>query len=771
VRATVEPAIPLVPIDTGSGGSIKVGSTLYPRKPPEGGPTPAVQVVTLDRATLAPVDNFTIGCTGDGDACGAAIRDKLSKLGNVLVVTSVPFGGVLWTPRTLNGFEAIGGMNNPVPAPSGVRYSVVGVPGMKAGTGWSTTYPAGGVLRGYATRDTWGNWTYTSGDQVPFDTDATDPSKRAAETSIRVGATTYTLQKKYTGAEDGCPHYTAQSAPPVAHLVVVNRFSLREIKNRVYAVDTPCPVRKLGEALNAVKDNELAFLSDPGGLPTTSAHGSEADMLGARAVVQDGVQRLGGDRDTIVRSTDKTPYALVGRTGLKPGTGLEASPVLSNGDETASRIAGTLTRDQTNGYLPDTSSLVGGPDIKLSSLLYRPLEQWPLLDTTGHKNALAWVEQRVDAGGNLRTDYWQQGWSDAVWLDKKGSILRLDFPGGTPGFTEDDLNKVKEDLGQEITWLVSVRSYFGRLGQPYSDGALASQAELQKIADKIKEGVSPQADRSTILPWLTFIGEVGGLTATIGGFSRTYADAFRGLSTVVAGLKSGIAFARTTQGQPVSDADYRAKVADLSVTLADNIQRSKDALKQMLAIVAGDYGKLKLLGSLGDCSQTSSTCPKEWQLPASTEAFARSLLILQAKRSFYAALLPVKFEANILNPSPTGGHDATAAAWWCGRWFRYGDVAIYYQDHRFGDEPESGFVQLKYIWQNQVSWDILAARLPGDVGVGFKYQVPTASLMNPLFAPVDLTNPTGDNLGLIKSQFFLQTWGDTNRPNFRCESR
>jgi len=289
-------------------------------------------------------------------------------------------------------------------------------------------------------------------------------------------------------------------------------------------------------------------------------------------------------------------------------------------------------------------------------------------------------------------------------------------------------------------------------------------------------GVQPAPDAQAQLPWLAVAAEVGGLVATAGGFSP-HANAFRALATIVSTLKTGIALVRATTGAPVSDADYRAKVADLGVTLANNIQRSKDALKRMQAIVAGDYGKLKALGSLGDCSQTSSKCPKEWQLPASAESFARSLLIVQAKRSFYAALLPLKFEGDILLPSPAGGRDASARDWWCGRWGKgvHPLIPKFYEDHRFGDEPDSGFVQLQHIDASKnppTRWETLALRLRGgNIGSDHKYQMPKGSLLDPLFAPLDLTDPTGDKLGLIKTQFYLQTWGMENRRPFPCASR
>ena len=362
---------------------------------------------------------------------------------------------------------------------------------------------------------------------------------------------------------------------------------------------------------------------------------------------------------------------------------------------------------------------MSGPQNQVTKVLYQPLQRWPLLDTEAHQKALAWVEDKVDGGGSLRTDYWQQGWSDAVW-NKKAENLRLEFPGGGPGFEAGDLTDVKDELAKEIRWLISVRSYFARLGAPYSDGALASLAELQKIAGKVQDGVQP---RRTPRPRCR--GFPSPPRWGIRGHGRRLHPVHGcvpGARDVVSVLKTGIALVRATTGAPVSDADYRAKVADLGVTLANNIQRSKDALKRMQAIVVGDYGKLKKLGELGDCSQTSPRCPHEWSLPASAESFARSLMILQTKQSFYSALLPLKFEADRL-PSPTGGLDPSARDWWCGI---YQAGGRYRKSFSFKNEPNSGFVQLRYLQPSAnppTRWLTLALRLPERIQPPFYFPV------------------------------------------------
>ena len=96
--------------------------------------------------------------------------------------------------------------------------------------------------------------------------------------------------------------------------------------------------------------------------PRAHSRPTRGRWFAARERLAVAVQRLGGVRDTITRlqgnsgEPSPTRYSLVGRPGLKPGQGLEASPVLSNSEETG-RVTGTLSRDQTNRYTVDTANL------------------------------------------------------------------------------------------------------------------------------------------------------------------------------------------------------------------------------------------------------------------------------------------------------------------------------------------------------------------------------------------------------------------------------
>ena len=63
----------------------------------------------------------------------------------------------------------------------------------------------------------------------------------------------------------------------------------------------------------------------------------------------------------------------------------------------------------------------------------------------------------------------------------------------------------------------------------------------------------------------------------------------------------------------------------------------------------------------------------------------------------------------------------------------------------------------------------MAMRLrDGGLDFDHHYELPKDSLMDPLFAPLNLADPSGENLGLIKSHFFLETWG-INHIDFDCK--
>ena len=160
--------------------------------------------------------------------------------------------------------------------------------------------PGTGRLTGYATQDTWGNWTYTAGDPVAFDT---NPGSGPNESSIRIGNHTYTLRKIYSEQDDGCSLWGKIRSPaPAAQLLVVNRFTLAPVLNRVYAVDSVCSVDAMARALNAVNTDQIALLSDTDGVRNKSPFSSDQEMpVAARARLAVAVQRLGGVRDTITR--------------------------------------------------------------------------------------------------------------------------------------------------------------------------------------------------------------------------------------------------------------------------------------------------------------------------------------------------------------------------------------------------------------------------------------------------------------------------------------
>jgi hypothetical protein len=76
-------------------------------------------------------------------------------------------------------------------------------------------------------------------------------------------------------------------------------------------------------------------------------------------------------------------------------------------------------------------------------------------------------------------------------------------------------------------------------------------------------------------------------------------------------------------------------------------------------------------------------------------------------------------------------------------------------------------VKLRYVSDRKDVWQMMALRVRDGGLDDWRYQVPRAGLLDPLFAATNLEDEDPAGLGLIASQFFVQTWG-INRADYGC---
>jgi hypothetical protein len=765
VEALIEPDLPLIPIDTqtdnGSGNpwGIRVGGTVYSNEEQNrgGGNNGAVHILALDRRTLAKVANFQVLCNrGEGDPCTQRIRAYLQSpdLANTLVIAA-GHAEFVSDNGTMAAFDAIGGDPNATIGANNL-YTVIGVPGMPTGTAFEAANGGPGRLTGALTQDQFGNWTYVSTDPMSFDLNTAD--SRAGRNVMRFNGVDY-ASWDYS---DGTPSIS---------LLIFDRETM-QLRPDNWANNTPVDANRsdlngLANRLNQTTEADLVVMHSVNGGPTSVT----ADTAAGWNAVGDAVQRIGGSKDAIIRLASGGPsasYALMGHAGLGPAQGLETTSVLTP-DNPDSRITGTLTRDPSNRYGPDLASGGLETDTSLYQLAFQPAQAWPLLDTDGHRAALAWVQDVAKDGvrdgkrDDLRAEYWRTTWSEAQWLDIKSTIRWLTYPvggvdgdGNDVGFSDQDLTDVKTELGQEITWLINVKAYFALLKQPPQETQALVAASVTKIADSIQNGLS-QSPAVADSPWLSVIGEVGSFISAVGGMTPLAAP-FKVLGLATSAYKVGVALTRAANGAAQSPEDQiTAAAADLGVKLASDVLQNLSAMDRLQAIVVGDYGKLKALGQNANCDTSNDSCQPQWQLRTADLNQAKKLFVVQARASIYQALLPLKFGADLLQHylrSDTNSGDVVL------QFPQVRDFSCGGLDAWLRREPDSGQAQLAgygvgssdaYATTRYV--DALA--MIGREGSG----TPSSDLMDPLFAPVDPNAIDSGNLGLPKTRFFLRTFG------------
>jgi hypothetical protein len=78
-----------------------------------------------------------------------------------------------------------------------------------------------------------------------------------------------------------------------------------------------------------------------------------------------------------------------------------------------------------------------------------------------------------------------------VWVGKKSTLENTPYPGGSPGFTEEQFRATKEQLVKEVTALSDVCKYFDTLKEPFDKVQRSSQVDLAGITHTVKKELNP----------------------------------------------------------------------------------------------------------------------------------------------------------------------------------------------------------------------------------------------------------------------------------------
>ena len=655
VTLDVVPGTPLVSVDTVVGtpghAGIKVGTTTYPAATGDGGWVDFLQVLVLNRQTLAFVSNTNYTNTNDMAAA-------LAQLGSDdLVIVSLQDPGGAHTQALLGepldlalasiGYPAIDPLQSG--QIKGGDLSVIGVPGMNPGDAATHVDPGGGAMQGYLTPDQHLNYGFVAPDQVKVTAGTVAPSCAGSP-----------------GCEGGGGYLVSERSALTGEVVASQQFITDPVNSSEYDADQQAG--DMDRYLAGVPNGDLIEIQTLGLQPTATgvapAPIGTAVTRGTMDSLASAVASVGGTRNGFNREALKQGpvggapvYSLIGWTGAGAGHGVEAAAGVGGADDSPD-LEVLLRRDHDYQMRPAQSRQNGPLLDGLQQLaLQAPGSQpWPLSGDAGATAALDYLGNRAPRlGCDPRTSYWTQTLTEADTNTIRQTIAGAAFPGaqaldpctGRPvQFTAAQFTAAQSELLTELKWVGNVRSYLAKLGTPFSSGALSSWSDAETIADQIyQDAASP--DGQIALRWTSFTQTILAMVGPLTGGATTVMAGIMNLGTWIAGAAG--------DGTPGLD-EVRIQADQLGKQLVSQAQDSQATLDRIGDIIVSDYAKLSTLGPVAGCAYSPTeprgTCPEEYSWSDADKVNASTLLEQAVERISYQTLLPLGYDVYQLNPYP-----------------------------------------------------------------------------------------------------------------------
>ncbi len=636
--------------------------------------TAALQLVVLDRGTLALVSNTSFA----NDATGAAaLLTTIQALPNTtLAILARPDPSVMnfsapcasscpVNPATsINAaMAAIGAGDVPSVLLSDSAgcggfgqcsaFSVIGVPGTPVGqshfnpglAGLPSGVPAGG-LHGYLQEDLTGqSYAFVDTQRVPFDTG--DPTANPA---------VMTIGSAETQSPVALRSYTSQTLDGPGFFVLVLDSGSLVVRAKGTFPMTNAGLSDMHTLLDdAERDaSTLVFVRSIGVVGRVS---SGTGQVGAWDAVAGDLQALGGS-SFYFNALDGTPtssgYAQVapGRPGGYPNPWTQvASPARSG----TTRLSGLLARNTSGQLYPgeslpsalvatspsDSVSPLAGT---LTGLISLPTSAWPMRATVGQQAVLNCIAEYIDPNGKMPTpiesnyddthyaSLWAS-WADTITADDYASKLAMHSDCGS--FTEQDVDDVTNQLNEEWQAVGPVWDAIGSLKDQLVDSQ-GNASDVLSAAAAVDEDVAAAPTSGVHYDVASIVSDI---LWSISGFLPFAAEVAGALNVVAGGLGLASELNVAPDGSSVVN-DVSTTAADLAVSLEDTYTSSATLLDQQGSILVSDWTKLQIAGQnalgLGEPAA-------DWTWSAGDMAEAAAVIRLSARRLAYRTLLPARY--------------------------------------------------------------------------------------------------------------------------------
>ncbi|MCU0307433.1 MAG: hypothetical protein MUE51_06625 [Thermoleophilia bacterium] len=675
---------------------ITVGGTTYAATIPG----PGIQVVVLERATAGFVSTTSYPTTDLAELASDMSELTSTQGSDVLVLMASLPGGPAVVSGQSGSFGSALTAIGVAPGTSLIGpFGIAGIPGSPAGT--ASTIPA--ALDGFLTVDVNGNYTFTFGDYIPFDTATPDPSAGVGNV-VTVGGTTFAVPAPPPGQggfqvvtldpltlDPACEYYATNGtqtanctvgglASPAAPASATQSAAPATGATLAPPINQggpgpacgpgtpfPCPqepqLQEMAEDLQGLPPDGVVIITTvctPAAGSTTcgpfSAPGADwvstAFFGNPLADTLPTISALGGTVDVFAQLGAADTYTLVSPppAGQNP---FERSTLIT-GPGTTNRLAGVLARGADGSFAPILADFTGQIDFaaNLASIAYQPSTPWPAGTSGGQLSALQAITRRLGLCVGDVCDVRAQYANQSITLPT-AQLQGLTYPSPAPAaYTEADFTAVKRQLLTEFGYVADTYSFIDVLQAPYPSATATGSADLQSIAAAVEQAVTPPSNTG-VASVLSIATDVLWALSLVSGTEAIDAVAeVAGEGAVAAAFGSDLADG--TDGSPVTQVE--AAATSLALDWVDQIQAVSTGIGNLGQIVVTDWGKL---------SAVATRTKGPWAVDQTVRDAMQSAVETGATQTFWQALMPVAYTPYTFVPTATNPPGTTVQTYLC----------------------------------------------------------------------------------------------------------
>jgi hypothetical protein len=588
-----------------------------------------IQWLTLDRATLEPVNEEANAwcCEDQGGSSLAELTEELEDPpGDRLVIIAIPPNRITLNENRLDDLnKALGLIGvNPLTAEQladGSRQLVIlGIPGAPRGTGWIwqsdkaqvAAHPGeppptqGWLMQGGTTSESDKALYRFQPLRLRYDTNS-GPRFPGTNTMTIAGVTTYVAQ-----IPDGTGGFHVVEVDP-------RDMSIVGDNNRVFVTNRSYDPEKSDETLDAMY-GLLSDIRKRGNFAAVQSIGKVGYKTREWGAVSTALARLGANPHGFnFLNPDYNPsFAFFGGPPLGRDEVAESTSNLLAGTTSEAVQPGAVSgyvRMRHDGLFEPASDDATSAGGAVYDAILRPGEPWP--HTTGpeagaYQKAMAYIASQLtdfkdytdarkaytDFAYDSSTQDFNRGFSELSTVaypgDKKpctsaehdGPDVGAPATTSDPPYNRDQFCDLINELKREFDWIGQIREVFQDYEAALDRASKEVKVDLVKDGEDIRQNLaSPGGEIVTSLLYL--LGDIAEIGGAEGAPFGLFASVF----------EIGSYIADDKNGEPLSE-QVSAKADELAAEVDANVGQTADTLDEIQAAAITDYGRLSRLGEL-----------------------------------------------------------------------------------------------------------------------------------------------------------------------------